>query len=77
MMCASFNGNSCTTIVSCYSPTNASDETDIITFYKEHSFLVRYIPKHNVLIDMNAQISKDENDILRTQLIKEKYLRNI
>ena len=39
MMYASFNGNPCTTIISCYSPTNASDETDIIT-YNELFFLV-------------------------------------
>ena len=66
MMCASFNGNWCTTIISCYSPTNASDETDIITFYNELSFLVQHIPKHNVQFiswgDMNAEIGKDENN---------------
>ena len=65
IMCASFNGNPCTTIISCYSPTNISDETDIITFYNEQSSLVRHIPKHNVLTiggDMNAQIGKDENN---------------
>ena len=28
IMCATFNGNHCTTIVSCYSPTNASDESE-------------------------------------------------
>ena len=57
MVAATFNGNPCTTIISCYSPTNANDETDIITFYKEVSSLVRNIPKHNLLIigeDMNA-----------------------
>ena len=55
MMCVAFNGNSCTTIVSCYSPT--SDESDITTFYDGPSSLVRHIPKLNVLIlggDMNA-----------------------
>ena len=52
-------------ILSCYSPSDASDETEIITFYNELSSLVRSIPKHNVLIidgDMNAQIGKRENN---------------
>ena len=66
MMVATFNGNSCTTIISYYSPTNASDETDLITFYNELSSLVRSIPKHNVLIiggDLNSRISKNKNNI--------------
>ena len=57
--------NPCTTIISCYSSTNASDETDIIANYNELSFFARCFPKHNVLIiggDMNAQIGKDENN---------------
>ena len=33
----------------CYSPTNVSDETDVITFYSELSSLVRDIPKHTIL----------------------------
>ena len=63
MMCAIFNGNLRTIIISCYSPTNASDETGIITFYNEISSFVWLILKHNVLIsngEMNAQIGKDE-----------------
>ena len=53
MMCASFNGNLCTTIISCYSPTN--DETDIITFYNKLSFLAWPIPKLILIIgDLNA-----------------------
>ena len=65
MMCAIFNDNSYTTIISCYSPTNTRDKRDIITFCNELSSLVRHIPKHNVLIisgDMNAHIVKEEND---------------
>ena len=61
---ATFNGNPCTTII-CYSPTNASDETNLAAFYNELSSLVRSIPKHNVLIiggDMNAQIGKNINN---------------
>ena len=57
MMAATFNGYLSTTIISCYSPTNVSDEKDLIVFYDELSSLVRCISKHNVLIvggDMKA-----------------------
>ena len=37
-------------LLSCYSPTNASDETDIIAFYNELAVFVLRIPKHKVLI---------------------------
>ena len=63
-MVATFNSNSSTTIISCYSPTHASDETDPDTFYNELSSLVHSIPKHNVLIireGMYAQIGKSVN----------------
>ena len=63
MVCASFNSNRCTTITSsCYCPTNACDETDIIT-YNELSCLIGLI-KYIVLIiggDMNALVGKGEN----------------
>ncbi len=65
MVVATFNGNSSTTIISCYSPTNVSDETDLIASYNELSSLVRSIPKDKVLIiggDMNAQIGKNVNN---------------
>ena len=65
MMCASFNGNPCTTIISCYSPTNVNDKTGIITFYNELSSLVPHILKHNILIitgDMNTQIGKNRRN---------------
>ena len=64
MMVATFNGNPRATIISCYSPTNVREETELIAFYDELSSLVRSIPKHNVLIisgDMNAQIGKNGN----------------
>ena len=63
MMAATFNGNPRATIISCYSPTNVSEETEQVTFYDELSSLVRSIPKHNMLVigrDMNAQIGKTE-----------------
>ena len=65
MMAATFNGNPGTTIISCYSPTNVSEETEIVTFYDELSSLVRSIPKHSMLVigrDMNAQIGKNGNN---------------
>ena len=64
MMVATFKGNPRATIISCYSPTNVSEETELIAFYDELSSLVRNIPKHNVLViggDMNAQIRKNRN----------------
>ena len=64
MMVATFNGNPRATIISCYSPTNVSEVTELIAFYDELSSLVSSIPKHNVLViggDMNAQIGKNAN----------------
>ena len=65
MMAATFNGNPKATIISCYSPTNVSEETELVTFYEELSSLVRSIPNHNLLViggDMNAQIGKNRNN---------------
>ena len=65
MLAAMFNGNPRATIISCYSPTNVSEETEQVAFYNELSFLVRSIPKHNLLViggDMNAQIGKNGNN---------------
>ena len=64
---AMFNTNLSTTIISCYSATDVSDETDFITFDNELSSLslICCIRKHKVLInsgDMNAQIGKDKNN---------------
>ena len=61
MMAATYNGNPRATIISCYNPTNVSEETELVAFYNERSSLVSSIPKHNVLVsggDMNAQIGK-------------------
>ena len=65
IMAATFNGNTRATINSCYSPTNVSEETELVTFYDELSSLVRSIPKHNMLVigrDMNAQNGKNRNN---------------
>ena len=58
--------NPSATIISCYSPTNVCEETEIIAFYDELSSLVHSSLKHNILIigrDMNAQIGKNVNYI--------------
>ena len=67
-MVATFNDNHSTTIISCYNPNNASEETDIITFYNVPSSFILSIPKHNILIiggDMKAQIDKSVNKKVR------------
>ena len=64
MMVAPFNGKPRATIISCNSPTNVSEETELVTFYEDLSSLVRSIPKHNVLViggNMNGQIGKNGN----------------
>ena len=63
MIVATFNGDPRVTIISCYSPSNLSEETELIAFYDQLSSLVCSIPKHNVLVfggDMNAQIGKQQ-----------------
>ena len=65
MMVTTFNCNPSTAIISCYSPTNASDKIDLVTFYNELFSIVCSIPKHNVLIiggDINTQTGKNENN---------------
>ena len=64
MMVATFNGNPRATIISSYSPTNVSEETELIGFYEELSSLVHSILKYNVVIiggEMNDQIGKNRN----------------
>ena len=50
MMAATSNDNPRATIISCYSPTNVSEETELVAFYDELSSLVSSIPKHNMLV---------------------------
>ena len=64
MIVATFNGKPNATIIFCYSPTNVSEETELIAFYDKLSSLARSPPKHKVLViggDMNAQIGKNGN----------------
>ena len=64
MMATTFNGNPRAEIISCYSPTTVSEETELVTFYDELSSLVHSILKHMLVIggDMNAQIRKNGNN---------------
>ena len=65
MMAATFNGNHRATIISCFSPTNHSEVTELVTFYEELSSLEHSIPKQNLLVigrDMNAKIGKNGNN---------------
>ena len=63
-MTATFQGNPQTIIITCYSPTNVSDETETERFYEDLSSLTRQIPKNNVLIIsryFNAQLGQHDN----------------
>ena len=60
IMIATFNRNPQTTIISCYNPTNVSDETEVETFYEDLIPVTGQVPKHNVLI-----IAGDFNALLR------------
>ena len=65
IMYTTSNGNPCTMIVSCYSHTSASGETDITILNDKLFPFAQHIHKHNILIisgDINAQIHKDENN---------------
>ena len=57
-----FSGNSQTTVICCYSPTNVTEEVECEKFYEQLSSLTRQIPKHNVLIiggDFKAHLGQD------------------
>ena len=49
MMAATFNGNPRATIITCYSPTNVNEKTELVTFFDELSSLVRNIPKQRAI----------------------------
>ena len=65
IMAIHIQGNPKTTLISCYSPTNVSDEQDTERFYNDLTYFIRHIPKYNVLIiggDFNAHLGKyDDN----------------
>lgn len=56
-------GNPVNTIISCYSPTNATCEETAKTFYKDLKVAINEIPKHNFLFiggDMNAKVGHSD-----------------
>ena len=64
IMMATFNGNPNTTIISCYSPKNVTEELEVEQFYLELAILTRKIPKHNMLVIggyLNAQLGQLNN----------------
>ena len=48
IMTETVQGNPQSTIITCYSPTNVSDETETERIHADLSSLTRQIPKHNV-----------------------------
>lgn len=57
------DGNPCTSIICCYSPTNVSSEIDIKSFYDTLNETLETIPAHNMLFvagDFNARIGPEE-----------------
>ena len=57
---ALFKGKPETRVVSCYSPTNVSDEKDVAEFYESLNQTVLHIPLHTCLViggDFNTQVS--------------------
>ena len=58
-MVATFQGNPETSIISCYSPTNVSEEEQVENCNYDLSSLTRQILKHNLLViggDFNAHL---------------------
>ena len=68
-----FQGNPQTTVITCYSPTNVSEGTEVDTFYTQLTDTIREIPKHNFLIiggDFNAHLGQDNSLHIITQQIE-------
>ena len=62
-MITNFNGNPKVTVVSCYSPTNCSEEEEAQEFYAQLTELIKQVPKNNVLLiggAMNAKIGTED-----------------
>ena len=61
IMIVTFQGNPQTSVISCNSQTNVSDEQETEILYIKLTCLTRQIPKHNVLIiggDLNVHLGK-------------------
>ena len=75
MISASFSSNDCKTIVSCYSPTNASNEMDMLLFYKELSSLFRYIVKQSP-VGWGCRIPPNASFFLQCSELNDQKKRN-
>ena len=63
IMLAEFESNPKMTIISCYSPTNMSEESEAKDFYKDLKGVAENIPAHNFLViagDFNAQVGPED-----------------
>ena len=61
ILIATINANPKTTVISCYNPTNVSDEVEVERFYENLTSVTRQIPKHNFLVitgDFNAHLGQ-------------------
>ena len=57
---ATFKGNPKTTVVACYSPHNAIDDSIVSDFYQKLSQVIDDVPFHTMVFiggDMNAQVA--------------------
>ena len=60
-MTIQFHDNPHTTIISCYSPTNVSDEIETEDLYTDLTEITIQVPKHNLLLiggDYNVYLVK-------------------
>ena len=60
---ADFKGNPTTTIMSCYSPHNSSNEEELNDFYSTMRSTLEHVPAHNFLLvagDFNAKLGADD-----------------
>ena len=63
-MVTSFQGNPKTTLITCYSTTHVSDETNAEIYYSDLSSLIRQVQKHNVMIntdDFNGHLGQNDS----------------
>ena len=63
IMIATINGNPRITVISCYSPTNVSDEIEVERFYVNLTSITRQIPKHNFVViagDFNTHLGQQD-----------------
>ena len=74
ILVATFHSNPEPTLISCYNPTNISDEQEIIYFYDDLSSLVRSVPKHSALIIDEVSMHKlDRTYIINSHVITKKW----